>query len=36
MISAYDLAQKDLDSPSDPYLYITLGEKVFNERILPE
>jgi Ca2+-dependent lipid-binding protein len=32
MISAYDLAAKDNDSPSDPYLHITLGDKVFNER----
>lgn len=31
MISAYDLSAKDNDSPSDPYLVITLGDKNYNE-----
>lgn len=32
MISAFDLASRDIGSASDPYLYITLGDKVYNER----
>lgn len=32
MISAYDLASRDNNSPSDPYLYLTLGNKIYNER----
>lgn len=32
MISAYDLASRDNDSPSDPYLIINLGAKNYNER----
>jgi hypothetical protein len=31
-ISAYDLSSRDNGSPSDPYLNITLGNKVYNER----
>lgn len=32
VISAYDLSSRDNGSDSDPYLNITLGNKVFNER----
>lgn len=32
MISAFDLASRDIGSASDPYLYITLGNKVYNDR----
>jgi Ca2+-dependent lipid-binding protein len=32
MISAYDLASKDIGSASDPYLILTLGTRVYNER----
>ena len=32
IISAYDLSSRDNGSPSDPYLYITLGNKTYNER----
>lgn len=32
MISAYDLASRDNDSPSDPYLYLTCNGKIYNER----
>ena len=32
VISAYDLSSRDNGSPSDPYLYISLGDKVYNER----
>ena len=32
VISAYDLAKRDIGSDSDPYLKITLGNKVVNER----
>ena len=31
VISAYDLASRDNNSPSDPYLYITLGSKIYND-----
>ena len=32
MIEAINLAMRDIGSPSDPYLYITCNEKVYNER----
>lgn len=32
IIDAYDLEQKDLDSPSDPYLVLKLGNKKINDR----
>jgi hypothetical protein len=32
VISAFDLASRDIGSASDPYLYITLGSKVYNDR----
>lgn len=32
VISAYDLAKRDIGSDSDPYLRITLGNKVVDER----
>lgn len=32
MISAHNLSQRDNDSPSDPYLYITCNNKIYNER----
>ena len=32
VVSAYDLAKRDIGSDSDPYLKITLGNKVINER----
>ena len=31
-MEGHNLAQKDLFSASDPYLYITFGEKVFDEK----
>jgi Ca2+-dependent lipid-binding protein len=33
VISAYDLSSRDNDSPSDPYLNIVIGYKVFNDRV---
>ena len=32
VISAYDLSSRDNGSDSDPYLKISLGNKVYNER----
>ena len=32
VIEAFNLSSRDLTSPSDPYLYITLGDKVIDER----
>lgn len=32
IISAFNLAQRDNDSPSDPYVVLRLGDKVFNDR----
>lgn len=32
MVSAYDLSSRDNGSPSDPYLYITCNNKIYNER----
>jgi hypothetical protein len=32
MLSAYSLASRDTDSPSDPYLIVSLGSKIYNER----
>ena len=32
MINGFDLASRDNGSPSDPYLYITCGKKIYNER----
>lgn len=32
VISAYDLSSRDNGSPSDPYLYLTLGNKIYNEK----
>ena len=32
MIEAYDLSARDIDSPSDPFLYITCNDKTFNDR----
>ena len=32
MISAYDLASRDIGGFSDPYLVLTLGDKVYSER----
>lgn len=32
MIEAINLSMRDIGSPSDPYLYISCNEKVFNER----
>lgn len=32
MINGFDLASRDSGSASDPYLYITLGNKIYNER----
>mmetsp|Transcript_15455 Transcript_15455/g.26147 ORF Transcript_15455/g.26147 Transcript_15455/m.26147 type:complete len:262 (+) Transcript_15455:392-1177(+) len=32
MISAYDLSSRDNGSPSDPYLYLTCNNKIYNER----
>lgn len=32
MISAFDLASRDVGSASDPYLYLTCNNKVYNER----
>jgi len=32
IISAFNLAQRDNDSPSDPYVVLRLGNKVFNDR----
>jgi hypothetical protein len=32
MISAANLASKDIGSPSDPYLYIQCNDKIYNER----
>jgi Ca2+-dependent lipid-binding protein len=32
MISAFDLVPKDNGSHSDPYLYLKLGDRVYNER----
>lgn len=32
VISAYDLAKRDIGSDSDPYLKITCGNKVVDER----
>lgn len=32
MIEAYELASRDIDSPSDPYLYITCNSTIVNER----
>lgn len=32
VVSAYDLAKRDIGSDSDPYLKITLGNKIINER----
>jgi Ca2+-dependent lipid-binding protein len=32
VVSAYDLSSRDNGSPSDPYLYITCNNKVYNER----
>lgn len=32
VVCAYDLAKRDIGSDSDPYLQITLGNKVVNER----
>lgn len=32
VLSAFNLAARDNDSPSDPFLLITLGNQVFNDR----
>ena len=32
VLEGYDLASRDLDSPSDPYLYITCGDFKYNGR----
>lgn len=32
MINGFDLASRDNGSASDPYLYITCGKKIYNER----
>jgi len=32
MVSAFNLSSRDADSPSDPYLIISLGSKNYNER----
>lgn len=32
IIGAFNLAQRDNDSPSDPYVVLKLGDKVFNDR----
>lgn len=32
MINGYDFASRDIDSASDPYLYITCNNKIFSER----
>lgn len=32
MIEGYDLASRDIGSDSDPYLVISVGDQVFNER----
>lgn len=32
VISAFDLASRDIGSASDPYLFISLGNKNYNER----
>lgn len=32
MIEGYNFASRDIGSPSDPYLIVTCGEQVFNER----
>ena len=32
MVSAFNLSSRDADSPSDPYLIISLGAKNYNER----
>lgn len=32
MISAYDLASKDNGGASDPYIKLSVGHKVYNER----
>ena len=32
VIEAFDLASRDIGSPSDPYLYIQCNRKIFNER----
>mmetsp|Transcript_3806 Transcript_3806/g.5093 ORF Transcript_3806/g.5093 Transcript_3806/m.5093 type:complete len:168 (+) Transcript_3806:475-978(+) len=32
VIQGFDFASRDIGSPSDPYLIVTCGESVFNER----
>jgi len=32
IVRAYNLAARDNDSPSDPYVKVSLGENVFDER----
>jgi len=32
VLNAFNLASRDLDSPSDPYLKVTLGNKEFSDR----
>jgi len=32
VISAFDLASRDIGSPSDPYLYIRVDDQIKNER----
>jgi len=32
MIEAFDLSSRDSGSASDPYLYLTCNDKVYNER----
>jgi len=32
MIEAFDLAKRDIGSASDPYLYLSCNDKIYNER----
>jgi Ca2+-dependent lipid-binding protein len=33
MIAGFDLSSRDNGSPSDPYLYLTCNNKIYNERV---
>lgn len=32
LIDGYNMASRDIGSPSDPYVKVTLGKKTYNER----